>query len=241
MKNKNLPMTFGDDFVVLQQERIRWIQKCLPVLDIHPMDLQVWQLPEGTQEERMTGRRIADFPEEKLLINLFVEQPFQRYNVVDVFNTSDKPQQVRISPQQDLELEEGEYLAFDFAAQRFLGCVTEGTELALKPCESRIIRICKKLAHPQILGTSRHISQGVEEIEHAAWEQGNHTLSIRCRTVPGDPYELTLFVPTDYTPHTPELIFVESAEACGGNVYRFTVPGTQDGVFSAALPFCRKV
>lgn len=234
-----LPMTFGDDFVVLPEERIRWIQKCLPVMDIHPMDLQVLELPDGTQEERMTGQRIADFPEEKLLINLAVEQPFQRYNVVDVFNTSDAPQQMQISPQQDLNLELGEYLVFDFLHQQFLGCVTESITLDLNPCESRILRVQKKLEHPQILGTSRHISQGAVEIEQAAWSCSDHTLSITCQTVPGDPYDITLFVPEDYTPCTDSLQLIERAAAWSGAVYRFQIPGEADGHFSTTLSFTK--
>lgn len=231
-----LPMTFGDDFAALQEERIRWIQKCLPVMDIHPMDLQVLELPEGTQEERMTGHRTADFPEEKLLINLAVEQPFQRYNVVDVFNTSNTPQQVHISLQQDLNLEPGEYLVFDFLHQKFLGNMTDTITIALNPCESRVLRVQKKQNRPQILGTSRHISQGAVEIEQAAWDCSDNTLTIGCQTIPDDPYDITLFVPQGYTPATASLQLVEQT-VCGGNVYRLRIPGEADGQFSTTLSF----
>lgn len=193
-----LPMTFGDDFAILPEERVKMLQKCLPVMDIHPMDLKTLPLPEGTQKERDTGHWESDFPQDKILLNLAVEKPFIRYNVVDVFNTTDEPQCVGISLEKDLYLESGEYLVFDYVHQKFLGCITDRMDLELEPCESRILRFCKKTDRPQILSTSRHITQGAAELRDVKWDEDSRTLHICSDMIADENYQIYIYVPDGY-------------------------------------------
>lgn len=224
-----LPMTFGDDFRVLQQERINLIQKCLPVLDIHPMDLQRIQLPEGTQEERETGHMKGDFPEKRLLVNLAVERPFESYNVVDVFNTSDSTAHVEISPEKDLNLEPGTFLVFDFMDQSFLGAVSDSIALELKPCESRILSFRRMLDRPQLLSTSRHISQGAAELRDMRWDDATRTLHICSELLAGEPYKIFVYAPDDYE--------TTACTKLQENVYCLEYTPEKDGEHRFVIPF----
>ena len=224
-----LPMTFGDDFRVLQQKRVELIQKCLPVMDIHPMDLQRILLPEGTQEERETGHMKGEFPEKKLLINLAVERPFERYNVVDVFNTGDVPMYVELSVEKDLDLEVGSYLVFDYMRQSFLGTVSDTLSLELQPCESRILCFRKKLDRPQLLSTSRHISQGAVELREVQWEESTRTLHICSDLLAGEPYRIYVYVPDGYE--------TNACEKLQENVWCLEFTAEKDGEHRFAISF----
>jgi len=51
--------------------------------------------------------------------------------------------------------------------------------------------------HPQLLSTSRHITQGVIDVLEERWDAAQRKLSGRSLVVGGDPYELRISVPED--------------------------------------------
>ncbi len=176
-----LPMTFGDNLPELSQERIRLIQKCLPVLDIHPMDIR---------------KPIVD--DKILTINLFVEKPWESYNVVNVFNLTDEAAEKIVHIEKDLHLESGKYFIFDYNSGR-LSCITDDSICVnLKPCESKIFAVRKKTDGVQLLSTSRHISQGAAEIEFLYRNEEKCSLQLRCNLVKEDLYSIYLYIPQKY-------------------------------------------
>jgi hypothetical protein len=95
---------------------------------------------------------------------------------------------------------ESSYLAYDFWEQKFLGIVTGKASfhaLADGACQVVSFRPLQK-ARPQILGTDRHIGQGVVEIDSARWKDG--VLSGQIRSVAGHPWKLWIYVPEGWTP-----------------------------------------
>ena len=104
-----------------------------------------------------------------------------------------------ISMGEDVNLDAGEYLVFDFIDQKFLGCVSDRLKLELQPNESRILCIRQKLSRPQILSTSRHISQGAVEISEVQWDEMQGTLYVSCKVLEYEPYILTVYIPQGYT------------------------------------------
>ena len=95
-------------------------------------------------------------------------------------------------------MEPGDYLVFDFVRQSFLGIVSESLALELAPCESRILSFRKQLDRPQILSTSRHISQGAAELRDICWDETERTLSVCSDLIAGENYRLYVFVPDGY-------------------------------------------
>ena len=176
-----LPMTFGDDFKVLPEERLRLIQKCLPIMDVHPMSLQE-----------------SIVKEDRLIVNLAIELPYEHYNVVGIFHMGDQFCRTEISMGEDVDLDKGEYLVFDFINQKFLGCMSDRVKLELQPNESRILCIRQKRNRPQILSTSRHISQGAVEIGEMQWDEVRGMLYVSCEVLEHEPYILTVYIPQGY-------------------------------------------
>ena len=54
-------------------------------------------------------------------------------------------------------------------------------------------------AHPWIISTTRHISQGGVDVLEQQWSQGSKTLSGRSAVINGDPYVVTVHLPPGFT------------------------------------------
>jgi hypothetical protein len=93
-----------------------------------------------------------------------------------------------------------EYIAFNFwNGEHTLS--QDGTltlpPLAVGGIQSFALR--ELLDRPQLVSTSRHLSQGAAELEALAWNADTRELSGRSRVVADDPYTLTLRVPKGYS------------------------------------------
>ncbi len=176
-----LPMTLGDDLPKLPPQRADLIKHCLPVMDIHPMDIKHHTHGEGV-----------------LTVQLNVELPFEAYTVLDLFNMEQTATEYELRPKNDLYLDSGLYHIYDYTKKEYLGYTGEKLRVSLNPCESRIFAIRKKLDRPQIVSTSRHITQGAAEITRMKWE--DKTLSFTAKLVKDDPYTVTVYVPDTFKP-----------------------------------------
>ncbi len=125
-------------------------------------------------------------------------RPFEHWNVLHRLNWSDKPvaaAEVRFA---DLGLDPGKsYLVYEFWSRKFLGSLRGSMTLPELPAmglASYAIR--EQLDHPQIVSTSRHLSQGGVDLEKVEWKA--NTLAGRSRVVAGDRYELVIRVPAGF-------------------------------------------
>lgn len=174
-----LAMTFGDEFEVLSEDRVDLLKRTLPILDIHPMDLCV-----------------GDFDREHLLISLCIAKPFENYQVTGVYNLTETDAVRTLSLCDDLHLSNEAYLVYDYFRNQYLGMVTDTLTLDLKACEGRILSFRPYCGVPQIISTSRHITQGAAELTSLCFE--NNTLSFTAELVQHDPYTVTVYVPDCY-------------------------------------------
>ena len=60
----------------------------------------------------------------------------------------------------------------------------------------QILAIQPLCDHPQLLSTSRHITQGMVDAADETWDATSMTLSARSKVVASDPYELRIVVPS---------------------------------------------
>ncbi len=90
----------------------------------------------------------------------------------------------------NLGLSDGEYLAFDFWRNEFLEPVSASKEFDVPPGSCRVIALVRKVDHPQLISTSRHVTQGLVDIAKVSVGM---TRARRCRApssvVIDDPYE----------------------------------------------------
>ena len=176
-----LPFTMGDNLPDLDEDRLNLIRRAIPVLDIHPMDIRE-NLGDGRQ----------------LIVNLAIATEAEDWNVVDVLNLLETENQVHVSLEADLHLEtrNGErYLLFDFWNRRYLGETGEGFDLTLPACASRVICVRRKTGVPQVISTTRHLSQGALELEEVRYDSETGVLSGIADVVPGDDYAIYIYAP----------------------------------------------
>ena len=175
-----MPMTFGDEFSALDENRIDLLKRSLPILDIHPSDLFE-----------------AAFDNDRFLVNLNIEKAHESYLVSGVFNMTDANVKSSLSLRDDLHLPDGEYLVYDFYRDEFLGKITRNFELENYPYECRILAIRPFAGVPQIVSTSRHITQGAAEISDMKFE--NNILEFCASLIKGDEYTVRIHMVQGYS------------------------------------------
>ena len=175
-----LPITLGDNLPDLPDDRVELLRRGIPTLNTHPMDV------------RTTAH---DYRVVKT--NLAINKPFEQWNVVDVFNLLEEEVAVTVDLYQDLhlDLEEGPYLVYDYWNREYLGEIAQSFSLSLRPCASKVFAVRKKLGHPQLVSTSRHLSQGAFDLLGVSWDEGRQVLSGVSKVVGGEHYEMVVYVP----------------------------------------------
>ena len=124
----------------------------------------------------------------------------QRRDVVALFNWSDKqPAPVMLDPA-SLDLPgggNGAYVGFDYWADKFVPPFTGPLKTDLPPSSCKVIALKPLLDRPVLVGTSRHVTQGIVDIMEEDWNSKTAVLSGKSKVVAGDPYELRIFAPTE--------------------------------------------
>ncbi len=193
-----LPLTLGDDLPLLQSEKLDLIKRALPVIKTHPTDF---------------NNAICDGKTQTICLD--IATPFESYSIVGVINLTEDQKIRDLSLSETLRLHDGEYLLFEYFSSEFLGIVDSRIEVKVDAFDTKIICLRKKLTRPQLLSTSRHITQGAAEIKEMCWD--DNTLSITSTLVKNDPYTLSLFVPDEY-----ELVADDESFLLENNVLRYT-------------------
>ncbi|HUX66698.1 MAG TPA: alpha-galactosidase [Terriglobales bacterium] len=110
------------------------------------------------------------------------------------------------------------YLVYEFWTQRFLGAFRGSFVAPAQPANTaRVYAIRQLLDHPQIVSTSRHITQGGVDLQRVAWSAASRQLTGASAVVAGDPYRLVLHLPAGY--------FLASARMDGRPAQVTTAPG----------------
>jgi len=123
-------------------------------------------------------------------------------------------------PLDKLGLDAGrEHVGFDYWGDGFLSPFKASLADVVNPMDCRIVSLKPVADHPQVLGTSRHITQGSVDLLEESWDDTTSTLSGRSRMVAGDPYELRIAVPWQD----------ESFKAVGAKCAGMKATVTQDG------------
>lgn len=175
-----LPMTLGDNLPGLSNDRVELLKRCLPIMDIHPMSLEEPTIsPDG------------------IVINQAIEKPYEAYNVISIFNFSDKNNAKKVILDSDLDLDDAEYLVYNYTDKKFVGIISDFIYAELKPYESKIYCVRKLTGVPQIISTSRHVTQGAAEIINMSWKNQT-TLELEIALVKADRYDVQMYIPKGY-------------------------------------------
>lgn len=207
------PLTFGDDLRELPEERMEILQRIVPSMDVHTEDFE-------------TAEAKGDF----VLLDLNLSAAGESYKVIDLFNMAERPNE-RILSMEEIELEpEEDYLVYDFWRQQFLGRVKNNLKLDFRPHESRVLAVRPVTGRPQVVSTSRHVSQGAVDILKCTWNEADLTLSGTSSVVKNDPYRVTFYAPDGYRP-------MEDAEKINDGGYVLTIRPEKTGEIEWKVAF----
>ncbi len=143
---------------------------------------------------------------------------------------------------------EGEYLAWEFWTESYLGRVSGTLAVDVPSHDARIVSLRERTGRPQFLGWNRQVTMGGTLLESAAWDETSSTLTLRAEVVPGTvlaPFEwhVALYLPDGYqldgvSPSGAEITGLEAVQS--GEVvdvrFRALEAGTLDLVVSVEGP-----
>ena len=101
------------------------------------------------------------------------------------------PVTIQLDPKQ-LGLPAGEYVAFDYWSNQFLPAMSGPQSFELPPGSCKIIALRRKLDRPQVLSTSRHVTQGAVDLSACQWDAAAGVLRGKSKVVGGDRYEFRI-------------------------------------------------
>lgn len=87
------------------------------------------------------------------------------------------------------------YVGFDFWANRFIPPFSDSIQGLLAPGGCKIISVRPVKDYPQVVSTSRHITQGVIDLSAEKWDARSFILSGTSELVGKDSYELRIVIP----------------------------------------------
>jgi len=95
----------------------------------------------------------------------------------------------------DLGLPDGRYVGFDYWEDEFVAPMAESLTVRLRPGSCRVLSLRRLAERPQLVSTSRHVTQGEVELWMAEWDAESRMLVGGADVVGGDSYEVRLAAP----------------------------------------------
>jgi len=175
-------MFAGDKLANLPDERMRLLQRCLPVCDVVPLDL---------------------FPiyGDRPVWVLKIRRPFGSWDVVSLFNWDENNACEIGFTMQEAGLDpDKEYLAYDFWNNKMLGRIKGWLKLKVPPKANALIALHPYLGRPQIVSSDRHLTQGGVELVALKWDKKKNLLKGRINLVANNPAALVVYVPEGFKP-----------------------------------------
>lgn len=170
-------MLTSDRLTDLSEERVELLRRVYPAADIRPLDL--------FSNER--NKRIWD---------LKVNHLGRQYDVVGVFNFDEFKPSATYVGWKDLGLPEDKAVhVFDFWNKEYLGAWERGVSIELAPASTRVLTLLPAADHPQLISTSRHLTQGWVDLVSQNYDAAKNSYAGRSKVVKGDPYELRFAFP----------------------------------------------
>lgn len=158
----------------------------------------------------------------------------ERQHIVGLFNWSEDKSTVLSESLKRLGLPpQKTYEAFDFWGNKLLRPIQGKLESELPGAGCQVLSLRETAAHPQVISTSRHLTQGLVDLVSETWDPATLTLRGTSRMVAGDPYEIRIICPEGLTP-------VETADVTfrrEGRLVRATFQPTQTGESAYSIAF----
>ena len=212
-------MTYGEVVEELPEPYVRMYQRVFPPLNVAGRPLDIWENEPFVLWGMAPGE--ADGPYE--LFGVFdLDGKGPRHVELNLDEISarcrgwDKPAEAP-----------GEYLLWDFWAQKLVRSKAERLSIPMPSKSGRLFALRANLGRPQLLGTSGHFSQGVLETSAINWNTSAAELSGKVRGNGEDPTTLFFHVPDGMKLASAKLADKTArARSCEPGVLALDVPET---------------
>ncbi|MDO5580564.1 MAG: alpha-galactosidase [Planctomycetia bacterium] len=172
-------MFSGDKLAELPMERVALLQKTLPVCDIHPMNLYPYfeMLP---------------------VWNLKVDRNFLDWDVVALFNWTEKNDKVKFDFA-ELGLDsKADYLLYEYWTNQFKGSVHGSFEMEVPAHGVRLLAVHRKQDVPQFLSSDRHITQGAVDLTGLLMNRAEKKLEGSVKLIANHKTALRFYLPENW-------------------------------------------
>lgn len=163
--------------------------------DYTKLDAQRLDILRRTMPSHTLTPRPADLFEQKIprVWLLTDDASGVRRDIVAMYNWDDKKSARIEYPMEKIGLEAGtRYVGFDFWANAFVEPFGGIVRATLPAGGCNILSLRPVSDTPQLVGTSRHITQGIIDVKKEAWDAPAKSLNGTSEIVGGDPYELRI-------------------------------------------------
>jgi len=109
--------------------------------------------------------------------------------------------------------------------------------LELSPHSCQILALHEKRAHPQLLSTTRHVTQGGVEIHQLNWDESALTLSGVCQVIKDNAYEILIHVPQEFI--VDKTVVAQRVGSVQNNLLRLRVSSAETGPMAWSVRFKR--
>ena len=147
-----------------------------------------------------------------------------RRDLVALFNWSERPEKIGVDLKR-LGLPPGDYARFEYWTGEFLQRHPGPLEATVPPRACRVFSL-RKVDHPVVISTSRHVTQGIVDLVDVkeTFDKGSSAIEGTSRVVGGDPYEIRVAVPNVTEPWVVDEVELSEADRRAGVTVKLAGP-----------------
>jgi hypothetical protein len=193
----------SDAYAELPTERLDLLKRTMPAHGLRPRPVDLFEEP---------------VPRIWLLTD---DRRGPRRDVIGLFNWGAEEVLLQFSLDQLGLSGQTEYVAFDYWSNKALPPFKDQLQHTLPPRSCAIWAVRAVAEHPLLLGTSRHITQGVVDVLKEEWNAEARTLGGVSRVVGGDAYELRIRTESTRGAWKPTAVELEEPDRVAGVTISF--------------------
>ncbi len=161
-----------------------------------------------------------------------------RRDVIGIFNWSDNEKQFTDSLEKIGLNGKTDYVAFDYWKNALVPTIKGQLQVSVPGQSCCVLAVRPVANHPQLISTSRHITQGIVDVLDEKWDGATKTLSGRSKIVGGDPYELRIVLPdNNWSAETVNASAGAAALKPDGSLVRATIQSAESGEVNWSVTF----
>ncbi len=119
-----------------------------------------------------------------------------RRDVIAAFNWLEYTNEIINMPLSHIGLPGTTYVAYEFWSNVLITNLSGSLQLNLPAASCAVLAVRPVSTRPQVISTSRHITQGIVDVLSETWAEAGSTLNGQSQLVGQDPYELRIVVPS---------------------------------------------